>query len=553
MTNKSAFVLNYWKPKDEEPKVVTSYLNYLRDTSLQHYGEDTMKKFVHSANEDQVKTIQELGERMGRANILFNPLEDVNSTFSFLNRNLDFLKEQQRLDHIMSYDLSTLLRIDESEIERHQYIESSIQLLNSGLYKDALKQLVKAKSLKEKDFFVLNRLGCIYLYVEEHLNIKRAFNCFAKAAKCLDLDNYPNIDMLADALGYDSILNTENQTAMERSGFLIEIEAERATLFRKIRIMASDSYEKAAFAAYILGDFENAMKYIQKAVDLYPSPHYKIMYAKYESRKGSNYQGQEYLEEAIHDQPALAFTVFRDLDLIQEPKFLETLSRKNNEIDNAINGLIEKSKFDLDLLDKSYEVKLLEYEGHLQNFLSIKQFSTIEMGKQNWMEENLNVDRFRNGDLIPEVKNNRDWLKAAQSKQPAWCYLNNDPSNGLKFGKIYNWHAVIDPRGLAPIGWKVANREDWADLYKFVNHKYMFEIELDRIKSKYTNVGWSKEGAIIKYAEELGFSFLTGGKRCQGRGQFFVGATSYWHSTTSHQCNNSGNYVKCIKDSDLKE
>ena len=118
MTNKAAFVLNYWKPEDEEPKVVTSYLNYLRDTSLQHYGEETMNKFVHSAKEDQVKSIKELGKKMGRgSNILFNPLEDLNSTFSFFNRNIDFAKEQQRLDHIMSYDLSTLLRIDESEME----------------------------------------------------------------------------------------------------------------------------------------------------------------------------------------------------------------------------------------------------------------------------------------------------------------------------------------------------------------------------------------------------------------------------------------------------
>jgi len=48
-------------------------------------------------------------------------------------------------------------------------------------------------------------------------------------------------------------------------------------------------------------------------------------------------------------------------------------------------------------------------------------YKTVVIGKQTWMKENLNVSRFRNGDLIPEVKTDEEWEKAGEMKQPAWC------------------------------------------------------------------------------------------------------------------------------------
>ena len=89
-------------------------------------------------------------------------------------------------------------------------------------------------------------------------------------------------------------------------------------------------------------------------------------------------------------------------------------------------------------------------------------YDTVRIGDQTWMAENLNVSRFQNGDVIPEAKSEREWVKAGENKQPAWCYYNNDPSNSNKFGKLYNWYAVNDSRGLAPEGWHVAYSGDWS-------------------------------------------------------------------------------------------
>lgn len=71
----------------------------------------------------------------------------------------------------------------------------------------------------------------------------------------------------------------------------------------------------------------------------------------------------------------------------------------------------------------------------------------VKIGDQIWMTRNLNVDKFCNGDPIPETKTNEEWIKAGENGKPAWCYYDNDPANGEKYGKLYNWYAVNDPRG----------------------------------------------------------------------------------------------------------
>ena len=71
------------------------------------------------------------------------------------------------------------------------------------------------------------------------------------------------------------------------------------------------------------------------------------------------------------------------------------------------------------------------------------------------MSKNLNVSRFRNGEIIFEAKTIEEWEKAGENKTPAWCYYNNNPTNGAKYGKLYNWYAVNDIRALAPKGWHI--------------------------------------------------------------------------------------------------
>ncbi len=109
--------------------------------------------------------------------------------------------------------------------------------------------------------------------------------------------------------------------------------------------------------------------------------------------------------------------------------------------------------------------------GKYKAELNIIQYNSVKIGNQVWMTENLNVDRFRNGELIPEAKTKEEWIKAGENKQPAWCYYNNDPSNGKKYGKLYNWYAVSDSRGLAPENWRIPSDKEWVLLVELVYKK----------------------------------------------------------------------------------
>ena len=88
-------------------------------------------------------------------------------------------------------------------------------------------------------------------------------------------------------------------------------------------------------------------------------------------------------------------------------------------------------------------------------------YNTVNICGQTWIQSNLNVSHYRNGDIIPQVTDQTEWLNLTTG---AWCYYNNDPANGAIYGKLYNWYAVNDPRGLAPQGWHVPNNTEWTNL-----------------------------------------------------------------------------------------
>jgi len=151
----------------------------------------------------------------------------------------------------------------------------------------------------------------------------------------------------------------------------------------------------------------------------------------------------------------------------------------------------------------------------------------VTIGKQVWMSENLNVDKFRNGDPIPEAKTDEEWKKAGENGQPAWCYYKNNPDNGDRYGKLYNWYAVNDSRGLAPEGWKIPSDEDWSRLTDFLGGE-----SVAGKKMKYTDFWADNDGESGNGTNESGFSGLPGGFR-YGNGSFYgVGKDGSWWSST---------------------
>jgi uncharacterized protein (TIGR02145 family) len=154
---------------------------------------------------------------------------------------------------------------------------------------------------------------------------------------------------------------------------------------------------------------------------------------------------------------------------------------------------------------------------------SISYAQTVTIGKQVWMTKNLDVATFRNGDSIPQVKTDEEWEKAGLYGQPAWCYYDNDTANGAKYGKLYNWYAVTDSRGLAPVGYHIPTSAEWTKLTDFLGGE---SVAGTKMKSK---SGWNDyRGKSGNGTNSSGFNGLPGGFRSYSGSFYEIGYYGYW-------------------------
>ena len=160
------------------------------------------------------------------------------------------------------------------------------------------------------------------------------------------------------------------------------------------------------------------------------------------------------------------------------------------------------------------------------------QYESVKIGNQEWMTRNLDVDRFRNGDLIPYIESNEEWKKAGENGQPAWCYYGNDPENGKKYGKLYNWYAVNDSRGLVPEGYHVPTGEEWSILEEFLGGK---DIAGHKMKSVKGWEVWEDEDGELQNGNgdnSSGLNGLPGGYRISvGSFSSIRGNAFFWSAT----------------------
>ena len=151
-------------------------------------------------------------------------------------------------------------------------------------------------------------------------------------------------------------------------------------------------------------------------------------------------------------------------------------------------------------------------------------YASIKIGAKGWMIEDLNVTRFRNGDAIPEARGEKAWDEAAEKGQPAWSYYNDDPGRASRYGRYYNWYAVVDPRGIAPKGWHVSRVEDWNDLFNTMGGIEEACLTRDIQDAVFLDVDGN---------EHIGFPVLCGyhwgGK---SHGAYIDGVGFYWTSDT---------------------
>ena len=158
-----------------------------------------------------------------------------------------------------------------------------------------------------------------------------------------------------------------------------------------------------------------------------------------------------------------------------------------------------------------------------------------QIGEQIWMSTNLKVTNFSNGDPIPEAKSTEEWIKAGKEGKPVWCYYNNDPKYDAIYGKLYNWYAVSDSRGLAPNNWRIPSDLDWESL---IQNQGGDQIATTKLKSK---ENWLNNNGGTNSS---GLSIIPSGLRFDNGSFGFIQTYGiYWSSTSKDNLNAYYRYI----------
>jgi uncharacterized protein (TIGR02145 family) len=168
----------------------------------------------------------------------------------------------------------------------------------------------------------------------------------------------------------------------------------------------------------------------------------------------------------------------------------------------------------------------------LTTILRSQSMENITISNQIWMKLNLKIDEFRNGEKIQQAKTHKQWEKAEKKGRPAWCYYNFDSRNEEKYGKLYNWYAVSDTRGLAPLGYHIPSYPEMQLLCKNLGGEIVSGVMLK------TNMDWFENG---NGSNQSGFSGLPGGYYWNGNFED-CGKSGIWWCATEYEKNNKMAY-----------
>ncbi len=160
-------------------------------------------------------------------------------------------------------------------------------------------------------------------------------------------------------------------------------------------------------------------------------------------------------------------------------------------------------------------------------------YTSIIINGQEWMQQNLAVTKYRNGDPIPTGLSNTTWLNTTNG---AYAIYNNDAANNTLYGKLYNWYAVNDGRGLCPTGWHVPSDAEWSSFINYLDPSANGGNNINVAGGKMKSItGWFSPNTDA--TNESGFTGLPGGYRYGSGAYYNIGLFGYWWSSTEDGSN----------------
>jgi uncharacterized protein (TIGR02145 family) len=155
-------------------------------------------------------------------------------------------------------------------------------------------------------------------------------------------------------------------------------------------------------------------------------------------------------------------------------------------------------------------------------------YTSVTIGTQVWMVENLKTTKYNYGPAIPLVTDNTAWNNL---KTPGYCWQNNDIANKITYGTLYNWYAVNTDK-LCPTGWHVPSNTEWTTLTTNLGGE---TVSGGKLKEAGT-IHWDSPNTGA--TNESKFTALPGGYR-PGGNFMNIGTAGYWWSSTESTASNA--------------
>lgn len=153
-------------------------------------------------------------------------------------------------------------------------------------------------------------------------------------------------------------------------------------------------------------------------------------------------------------------------------------------------------------------------------------YDLVTIGSQCWFSENLRTAAYANGDAL---QSDLDSLAWGVTDAGAQAFYGDELANGVSWGRLYNWWAVMDGRGLCPTGFHVSTDAEWQSMEA---HLGMSELELDAEGFRGNDEGLALKSSAINSpawngSNASGFAGLPTGGRFAGA--FLDGGNGgYW-------------------------